>query len=220
MIKCWSLILRELVWELGTKSNLIFYCCTWRECRDWPWHKGKINSREEISLLLNKWKDCSTHCNSALVDMPQLFLGILHLSGSHSAFRVVWAGAFIAIYLACTLIQLKQLRKIMKKDFPSDFNFKGNNYWYWKAASISKIALLFMRSLRSVLGKPCLPVAWVSSPCDTTASSDCNLYSLRLDNWARTDWYQVQCKGIALIIDSEWNASRIRFWRLPTQELC
>lgn len=154
------------------------------------------------------------------MDIPQLFLGILHLSGFLSASRIVWAGAFMAIYLACTLIWLKQLRTGMKKNFPSDLNFKGNNYWGWKAASISKIALLLMIALKKCSGKAlfacCLGIL--------SASSDCNLCSLRLENWLRTDWYPVPCKAVALFIDSEGNASRNfqkpKSWRLLSQELC
>lgn len=43
---------------------------------------GKNWLREEINLLLNKWKDCSTHCNQALMGTPQLFLNVFHLEGS------------------------------------------------------------------------------------------------------------------------------------------
>lgn len=87
---------RTHAWELSTESTLIFYCYyIKRGNQRWSLALGKIGSREEINLLLNKWKDYSTHCNQALMGTPQLFLNVFHLEGSWSAFRIVWAEGFI-----------------------------------------------------------------------------------------------------------------------------
>jgi len=94
----------------------------------------------------------------------------------------------------------------MKKNFPSDWNFKGNNYWYWKAARISELTLLFMRSLKNVLGKPSLLICSRSIlSSDTAASSNCDSYSLKLENWYPVTLFACcsgvfPCKGIALLL--------------------
>lgn len=115
------------------------------------------------------------------------------------------------IYLACnwclsfnsTLIQLASLSTGMKKNFPSDCNFKGDTYWCWKAAKI--VTLLLMRSLKSMLGKPSLFVCFRYVPSrDTAASSNYNHHNLRLENWYRVALFPYcsrtfPCKSISLL---------------------
>lgn len=93
----------------------------------------------------------------------------------------------------------------MEKNFPSDRNFKGDTYWCWKAAKISYLTLLLMRSLKNMLGKPSLFVCfrYVLSR-DAAASSNCNHHSLRLENWYHVALFPYcsrvfPCKGIRLL---------------------
>lgn len=153
--------------------------------------QGKNHSKEEINLLLNKRKDCSSPLELCLNGHTTI---VLKHPSSWSIPKHFQHCVDRRIYLACnwcfvisfnsTLIQRMQLRTGVKKNFPSDWNFKANNYWCWKASRLSELTFLLMRSLKIFWEKPSLFVysrGVLSS--NTAASSNCNHYSLQLENW-------------------------------------